>query len=419
VNSPGSPVFHKLDPLVACKICLMPRLRILVVATKTPWPTVDGGRLVLYNTIEALAAAGHHVDLVAPHSGAEDDRRRTVEALERCCVPHLVAAGPRSGFGSLLTGLRRGMPVTAARHSLPAVAHRVAALLDAGGVDVIHAEQLHTLAQVETARDRGVPVVHRAHNVESLLWSYTAQHRGSATRSLVAYEARRMSAYEVRVLEEAACTIALTEVDRRILSRLVPGAAVHTVAAPFAGELPAGDDRLDGAPAVVTLASATWAPSRFAVEHLAGEIWPVVRRRLPKAVLHVFGGRLDRPDGAGVVTHPPPDDSRTVFAKGAVALVPERHPTGVPMKALEAWARGLPLLVDEPTAEVLGAEDGTELVVARNAQGYADALARLVEDDELRRRVVAGGRRALRDRHDPARIADHLERVYRWAMEST
>jgi len=35
----------------------MPPLRILVVATKPPWPAVDGGRLVLLNTIEALAAA--------------------------------------------------------------------------------------------------------------------------------------------------------------------------------------------------------------------------------------------------------------------------------------------------------------------------------------------------------------------------
>jgi glycosyltransferase involved in cell wall biosynthesis len=86
------------------------------------------------------------------------------------------------------------------------------------------------------------------------------------------------------------------------------------------------------------------------------------------------------------------------------------------MKALEAWARGLPLLVDGPTAEVLEAEDGRELVVARDAAGYANALARLVEEDGLRQRVVTGGRRALAERHDPAAIAEHLEKVYRWAM---
>ena len=228
-----------------------------------------------------------------------------------------------------------------------------------------------------------------------------------------------MSAWEVQALEEADCTVALTEADRRALSELVPGAAVHTVRAPFAAELPAGDRPLGGEPAVVTLTSASWAPSRDAVDHLANKIWPTVRRRLPRAVLHVFGGARHLDGLAGVVSHPPPEDSRSAFPDGAVALIPERHPTGVPMKALEAWARGLPLLVDRHTADILEAEDGVELVVADDAPGYAAAMARLVEDDGLRQRVVAGGRRALVERHDPAAVAAHLEKIYRWAMGSS
>lgn len=396
----------------------MPPLRILVVATKPPWPPVDGGRIVLLNTIEALATAGHDVELVTPYTGPENDKRTTVAALEKFCVPHLVPADPRSVPGSLSIGLLRGMPIAVARHTLPRVARSVTALVETGGFDVIHAEQLHALAQTETARRMGLPVVHRAHNVESVLWTFTAQHRGPATRSLVALEARRMSAWEVRALEESACTVALTEVDRRALSELVPGASIHTIAAPFAAELPPGEHRLDGNPAVVTLASATWAPSRVAVEHLASEIWPTVQRRLPDAVLHIFGENLDPSIGAGVTNHPPPEDSRSAFAGGAIALVPERHPTGVPMKALEAWARGLPLVADRSTAAVLEAEDGVELIVARHASGYAEALARLVDDDELRRRVVAGGHSALRERHNPEQVAKHLEKVYRWAMET-
>ncbi len=227
-----------------------------------------------------------------------------------------------------------------------------------------------------------------------------------------------MSAWEVRALEATTCTVVLTEVDRRALSELVPGASIHTIRAPFAPELPAGEESLDGDPVVVTLASPTWAPSRDAVDHLAIDIWPTVRNRLPGAVLHVFGGGGHLAGLEGVVSQRPPTDSRSAFPAGAVALVPKRHPTGIPMKALEAWARGLPLLVDGPTAEVLEAKDGSELVVAGDAQGYADALARLVEEDGLRQQVVTGGRRALAERHDPKAIAEHLERVYRWAMRS-
>lgn len=88
------------------------------------------------------------------------------------------------------------------------------------------------------------------------------------------------------------------------------------------------------------------------------------------------------------------------------------------MKALEAWARGLPLLVDRHTSEILEAENGVEVVVADDAPGYSAALARLVEEDGLWERVVTGGRRALAERHDPAGVAEHLERIYRWTISA-
>jgi glycosyltransferase involved in cell wall biosynthesis len=390
-------------------------LRILVVATKAPWPPVDGGRLVLFNTIAALAARGHEVVVVAP---CTDRSEETARALSGICTPHLVAARPHSSLVAAALCLTRSAPVTIARHTLAAVRRKVGDLLDAGGIDVVHAEQLHTLAQATVAAAHGVPVVHRAHNVESTLWATSAEYRGPLARPLFAFEARRMSAYEVRALGSTACTVVLTEVDRRALSELVPGAVIHTIRAPFEAELPTGDGPLIGDPAVVTLASSTWAPSRDAVDRLAGRIWPTVRRRLPGAMLHIFGGDRRLEALEGVVCHPPPGESRAAFPTGAIVVIPERHPTGVPMKALESWARGLPLLVDRPTAEILEAGDGEELVVAADAHGYADALARLAEDDGLRERVVNGGRRALAERHDPAAIAEHLERVYRWAMGS-
>ena len=41
-------------------------MKILVVATKPPWPACDGGRLVLWHTLRGLARAGHEIRLIAP-----------------------------------------------------------------------------------------------------------------------------------------------------------------------------------------------------------------------------------------------------------------------------------------------------------------------------------------------------------------
>jgi glycosyltransferase involved in cell wall biosynthesis len=77
----------------------------------------------------------------------------------------------------------------------------------------------------------------------------------------------------------------------------------------------------------------------------------------------------------------------------------------------------LPLLVNRATAEILDAEDGRDLLVARDADETAAALDRLSSDSDLRQRLVDGGREKLRSNHDPARVAEHLTRIYRWAID--
>jgi hypothetical protein len=74
-------------------------VRILWVATKAPRPARDGGRLLLARTVEALAAAGHEVHLVAPAdttAAPADTGSGPGAAMPRAgVVEHLVAAPPR------------------------------------------------------------------------------------------------------------------------------------------------------------------------------------------------------------------------------------------------------------------------------------------------------------------------------------
>jgi glycosyltransferase involved in cell wall biosynthesis len=82
----------------------------------------------------------------------------------------------------------------------------------------------------------------------------------------------------------------------------------------------------------------------------------------------------------GVETHPAPADSREAFAPGAILVVPLRIASGIRMKILEAWARGLPVVATPEAAAGLEAEDGRELLLA--------------------------------ERHDPAAVSRRLLEIY-------
>jgi len=394
-------------------------VRLLVVATKAPWPPVDGGRLLLLRTLEGLAAAGVRATLVAPL----DPRRHALDsvaaALTAWCEPQLVLARPAGAASTLLRSAGHRQPLTISRHTLPAVRHRVEGLLAARRFDVVHAEQLQALPQaLAPARAGHRPVVLRAQNVESALWA-------AAPGRPLALEARRLAAWEGRAVAGVDATAALTAIDAAALRRLAaaagsPRARVVEVPAPFAAELPPGPRGLPGKPAVAVLGSLGWRPNEDAVAWFTGEIWPAVRSALPAAELHVFGvarGAAAEPgarrdDERGIAWHAAPADSAAAFACGSIHVVPLRFGSGVRMKVLEAWARGVPVVATPEGAAGLEAADGVELLVARDAAGFAAACRRLCEEPGLAAALAAGGRAALRRRHDPATVARRLLDLY-------
>jgi hypothetical protein len=383
------------------------------VGTKPPLPALDGGRLVAEATIRALKEAGNEVTLVAPFDPRREDGGRCAEALRECCEPVLVASAPRPLLASALLSLPRRQPVSIVRHTHASVRRRVEEMLAERTFDVVHAEQPQALAQCAAAFARGVPVVLRAQNVESDLWAAAALGRPAAG-ALVRIEAGRMARFEAEAVRAAAATVALTARDADRLGRLsgLPD-KVHHVPAPFPASLPAAGTALPGAPAVVLVGSGGWLPNERGSAWFLSTVWPELRRALPAAVLHVFGGSpAAAPAAEGMARHPPPADSRDAFAPGAVLVVPLTFGSGVRMKVLESWARGVPVVCTPAAALGLEAEDGRDLLLATTARDFVDALGRLCREPGLGPALTASGRQRLLSGHAPDRVASRLGAVY-------
>jgi hypothetical protein len=385
---------------------------VLVVATKSPWPPVDGGRLLLLNTLQGLAALGCRPTLVAPVDPRAFDLADLTRELAPWCEPALVPAAPLPAVAALLRAA--GRPLSIARHSLPAVREEVERRLAAGRFDLVHAEQLQALPQAEPAFARGLPVVLRAQNVESDLWAATAR-RGRGLRGVfLQREAGKLAAWEGEAVRRVARTLALTREDAGRLCELAGGRAVEgkvgVVRAPFP-DLPPGMGRLAGEPAVVLFGSRGWLPNEEGAAWFTAEVWPRVGQALPGAVLHLFGASPVRGE-QGIVAHPSPQDSAEAYAPGSILAVPLRIASGVRIKILEAWARGMPVVATPTALAGLEATDGVEALVAGDGRGFAAAIARLHQEPGLADALVAGGRRARRERHDPEEVAKQLLAEY-------
>ncbi|HEY0510961.1 MAG TPA: glycosyltransferase [Thermoanaerobaculia bacterium] len=382
-------------------------MNVLVIATKAPWPPIDGGRFLLLNTLQGLASAGCRATLVAPVDSGRFDPVRVARELSPWCEPVLVPAAPLPPAVAMLRS--GGAPLSIARHALPAVRREVECRLAAVRFDLIHAEQLQALPQAVPALVRGIPVVLRAQNVESDLWAETAR-RGRGVRGfLLRREAGKLAAWEGEAVRRAAATLALTREDAGRLRELAGGGGrVGVVRAAFP-DLPPGTGSLAGDPAVVVFGSRGWLPNEEAAAWFVAEVWPAVRKALPGAVLHLFGMDTGVP---GVVAHPSLLDSAEVYAPGSILVVPLRIASGVRIKILEAWARGVPVVATPAALSGLEAEDGREALVARDAREMAAAIRRIHQEPGRAAALVEAGRRARRERHDPGEVARRLMEEY-------
>jgi len=129
----------------------------------------------------------------------------------------------------------------------------------------------------------------------------------------------------------------------------------------------------------------------------------------------VFGSdaRLSTP---ATTWHPSPSDSRHIFCSGTILVVPLRIASGIRMKIIESWSRGIPVVATPEAVRGLEASDGRELLLARDGHEFANAIRRLNEEAGLRKQLTEAGRNMVAARHDPARIVTLLEETYQAAQ---
>jgi glycosyltransferase involved in cell wall biosynthesis len=113
-------------------------------------------------------------------------------------------------------------------------------------------------------------------------------------------------------------------------------------------------------------------------------------------------------DAAGVTFSGPLDDLRPELERADVAIVPVRLGGGTKLKVFEALAAGLPVVAHPAAADDCCPSHG--VTCRSDAASYAEAIATLLEDPDLRRAQGASALAHAREAHDWDRLAGAEER---------
>lgn len=347
-----------------------------------------GGGVVCFQLLERLAESFdiHFVSFDQTAHDLEGGRR----ALARVCASVSIVAAPRPRRDFLTWPLEpvTRMPREARDLLNPAMAGCISRLVAAHDPVAVILQFPHMAQYMEAAA--GAPVVMDVQDA-SMVSRYREWRKATGTvRRAKAFSSwLAWSRYELRWYARADALLAISENDLGVLRSFLPD--VPCFHSPVAAE-PVESVSLAGRSYVAFIGNFYHAPNRDALEWLVREIWPRVRAQMPDAELHVAGPVI--PDWAkshgseGVVVRGFVDSIDAFYGGAQMALVPYRFGGGTKIKALDAMARGCPVVATTVGAEGLQVTPGVQVLVADDAQGFADAIIRLMRSPAERQAMA-------------------------------
>src|SRR5271157_2478782 len=155
-------------------------------------------------------------------------------------------------------------------------------------------------------------------------------------------------------------------------------------------------------------------PNADSMRYFCNEVWPIVQASTGTELLiagYGTDGIREELVGRGIHVVGPQDDLFPLYNEARVFVVPTRYAAGIPFKAHEAAAHGVPLVVSQLIGEQLGWQNESECVIAVGPTQFADACCRLYKDEELWSRIRAAALRRVEQDLSESQFGDSIDRV--------
>jgi glycosyltransferase involved in cell wall biosynthesis len=163
---------------------------------------------------------------------------------------------------------------------------------------------------------------------------------------------------------------------------------------------------------VIFVGNMEYWPNREAVQAIAYEIAPRVRKEITDARFLVVGRTPREMALPGLIFTGVVENVAEFLAASDVAIAPLFHGSGTRLKILEYFSCGLPVVSTSVGAEGLDVADGMNIIVEDNMDEFSAKIVELLNDHESSLKLGKRARELVVEKHDWKRIAAKLNEAY-------
>jgi GT2 family glycosyltransferase/glycosyltransferase involved in cell wall biosynthesis len=362
------------------------RRQVLVIDALTPQPDHDSGSLRLVNLMQLLREGGAHVAFMPAN---REHAGRYTTALQEAGVECWYAPFGGRAPASLREHGHRFDTVVVCRH--------------------------YVLREFLPLLRKHAPQAKIVFDTVDL--HYLRERRGAelAGDAALLRAAEATKARELDLIARSDATLVVSEAERALLANDAPNARVEVLSNlhQLAGPGRSFAERKD----LVFVGGFRHPPNVDAVCWFVEEALPNIRSRLPDVRFHCIGSHVV-PEievlstHPGVVVHGHVPDISPYMDGCRIGLAPLRYGAGVKGKVNLSMAHGQPVVATSCAVEGMHLEPGRDVLVADDAQGFADAVVALYRDEALWNTLARNGMRNVAEHFSLDAARETVRRVF-------
>ena len=404
------------------------KLNVLFLSRQFPYPMDTGGKIRTGKLLEHLQA-WFDVTLISDVT-RHDDHSYLKQAHQLCTnfhpVPRAVVNKYSTSFYlNILRGILSQYPVTVRNEYSKDVERKIVELTREHQYDLLICDFVHAGLNFKNVYQLYPSIIFQ-HNVETtLVRRYFENAKNPIMKWFWRSQWKKMQRYEGAFCNLFDAVITVSEVDQETIRREFN--ANHVFA------IPTGVDTTYFAPrqdeiekhTLVFTGSMDWLPNEDGILFFAREILGNIKAHIPDVRLTVVGRNPSRRLLHELKDYPEIDvvgwveDVRPYIGRHALYIIPLRIGGGTRIKAYEAMAMGKAIVSTRVGMEGLPVENGEHVLLADQADAFAQAVVRLLQDDDERERMAASGRDFVQIHFSWERAAEafaaHCRRILREA----
>ena len=343
------------------------------------------------------------------------------EVAPYCEAVHPVYLNRIEPYLHTLASLPTKTPLSVAYCRSAKFEQKVRELVQQGSFDLLHTEFVRA-AQV-TAQINGLPKTYDAVDSLSLAYQrgYNAPMIPLRQRMVSLIEWFKMRGYESQILNNFDRLLVSSPDDQNALQK--NGCQVTVLPNGVDLEYFAFQEARKTSDTIIFLGKMSYYVNVASVLWFYQEVFPHIHRMRPYVKLKIIGREPDSKikaltsDPAVEVTGTV-NDVRPHLVQGRVSICPMVCGSGIQNKMLEAMAVGTPCVATSLATRGLQVKPGRDLLVADDAEAFAEQVLLLFQDEALNVKIAQNARGYVEHHHSWEQIGQDLDQICRDLLKS-